>query len=136
MLADLDDFKRVNDAHGHPAGDEVLREFARTLKDCLRDIDLAARWGGEEFAVLLPGTDVQGGITLAERMRTGPRRSGSLSLHPGDRITMTASFGVAEWGGSGTANDLLALADSALYAAKGRGKNRVEAAGGPVPRGR
>ncbi len=130
VLADLDDFKRVNDAHGHPAGDEVLREFARTLKDCLRDIDLAARWGGEEFAVLLPGTDVQGGITLAERMRTALAERVIVSAS-GDRITMTASFGVAEWGGSGTANDLLALADSALYAAKGRGKNRVEAAGGP-----
>ncbi len=130
VLADLDDFKRVNDAHGHPAGDEVLREFARTLKDCLREIDLAARWGGEEFAVLLPGTNAQGGITLAERMRSALAERVIVSA-AGDRITMTASFGVAEWGGSGTANDLLALADSALYAAKRRGKNRVEAAGGP-----
>lgn len=130
VLADLDDFKRVNDAHGHPAGDEVLREFARTLKDCLREIDLAARWGGEEFAVLLPGTDVQGGITLAERMRSALAERVIVSA-AGDRITMTASFGVAEWGGTGTANDLLALADSALYEAKRRGKNRVEAAGGP-----
>jgi len=130
VLADLDDFKRVNDAHGHPAGDEVLREFAKTLKGCLREIDLAARWGGEEFAVLLPGTDVQGGITLAERMRSALAERVIFSA-AGDRITMTASFGVAEWGGSGTANDLLALADSALYAAKRRGKNRVEAAGGP-----
>jgi diguanylate cyclase (GGDEF)-like protein len=130
VLADLDDFKRVNDAHGHPAGDEVLREFARTLKDCLREIDLAARWGGEEFAVLLPGTDVQGGITLAERMRSALAERVIFSAS-GDRITMTASFGVAEWGGSGTANDLLALADSALYKAKRHGKNRVEAAGDP-----
>jgi diguanylate cyclase (GGDEF)-like protein len=130
VLADLDDFKRVNDAHGHPAGDEVLREFARTLKDCLREIDLAARWGGEEFAVLLPGTDAQGGIALAERMRSALAERVIVSA-AGDPITMTASFGVAEWGGSGTANDLLALADSALYAAKRRGKNRVEAAGGP-----
>jgi len=129
VLADLDDFKRVNDAHGHPTGDDVLREFAKTLKECLREIDLAARWGGEEFAVLLPGTDVQGGIRLAERMRSALAERVIVS-DAGDRITMTASFGVAEWGGSGTANDLLAAADSALYEAKRRGKNRVEAAGG------
>lgn len=129
VLADLDDFKRVNDAHGHPKGDDVLREFAKTLKECLREIDLAARWGGEEFAVLLPGTDVQGGIRLAERLRSALAERVIVS-DAGDRITMTASFGVAEWGGSGTANDLLAAADSALYEAKRRGKNRVEAAGG------
>jgi len=107
----------------------VLRVFAKTLKECLREIDLAARWGGEEFAVLLPGTDVQGGIRLAERMRSALAERVIVS-DAGDRITMTASFGVAEWGGSGTANDLLAAADSALYEAKRRGKNRVEAAGG------
>ena len=130
VLADLDDFKRVNDVHGHPTGDEVLREFARSLKDCLREIDLAARWGGEEFAVLLPGTDVQGGIRLAERMRSALAERVVVS-DAGHRITITASFGVAEWGGSGTATDLLAAADSALYEAKRRGKNRVEAAGAP-----
>ena len=130
VLADLDDFKRVNDAHGHPTGDEVLREFARTLKDCLRDIDLAARWGGEEFAVLLPGTNAKGGITLAERMRSALAERVVVSAS-GDRITMTASFGVAQWSGSGTANDLLAAADAALYEAKRRGKNRVHAAEGP-----
>ena len=100
VLADLDDFKRVNDAHGHPAGDEVLREFARTLKDCLREIDLAARWGGEEFAVLLPGTDAQGGVTLAERMRSALAER-VITSAAGDHIRMTASFGVAEWPGSG-----------------------------------
>jgi eukaryotic-like serine/threonine-protein kinase len=128
VLADLDDFKAVNDRHGHPTGDEVLREFARTLKECIRDIDLAARWGGEEFAVLLPGTDVDGAIHLAERIRADLGKRVVVSTS-GDRIATTASFGVAQWDGSGGASDLLAAADAALYEAKRRGKNRVEAAG-------
>jgi diguanylate cyclase (GGDEF)-like protein len=128
VLADLDDFKAVNDRHGHPTGDEVLREFAHALRDSIRDIDLAARWGGEEFAVVLPGTDVAGGIRLAERIREALAKR--MVVSPlGDRLDLTASFGVAEWGGTGTANDLLAAADAALYEAKRRGKNRVEAAG-------
>jgi len=128
VLADLDDFKAVNDRHGHPTGDEVLREFARTLKDCLREIDLAGRWGGEEFAVILPGTDLEGAMQLAERIREA--LAARVIVSPlGERLSVTASFGVAEWGGSGSWSDLLAAADAALYEAKRKGKNRVEAAG-------
>src|SRR5437764_2233897 len=69
VFADLDAFKDVNDRFGHPAGDVVLREFARTLEEGIRDIDLAARWGGEEFVLLLPGTDLAGAARVAERIR-------------------------------------------------------------------
>src|SRR5205814_9896708 len=65
VFADLDDFKGVNDAHGHPVGDAVLREFADVLRSTVRDSDLAGRWGGEEFVLLLPGTDAEGGAQLA-----------------------------------------------------------------------
>jgi diguanylate cyclase (GGDEF)-like protein len=126
ILADLDDFKAVNDRHGHPTGDEVLREFARTLKDCIREIDLAGRWGGEEFALLLPGTDLDGAVQLAERIRTTLATRVVVSTL-GERVTSTASFGVAQWDGSGGASELLAAADAALYQAKRRGKNRVDA---------
>src|SRR5207253_608167 len=69
VLADLDDFKGVNDAHGHPVGDAVLREFADVLRSTVRDSDLAGRWGGEEFVLLLSGTGAEGGAQLAERVR-------------------------------------------------------------------
>ena len=73
VVGDIDDFKNVNDRHGHGTGDEVLKEFARALKDTVREIDLAGRWGGEEFVVGLPGTDLEGGVRLAERVRGGAR---------------------------------------------------------------
>ncbi|HVY49330.1 MAG TPA: GGDEF domain-containing protein, partial [Minicystis sp.] len=69
VLADLDDFKSVDDRYGHPAGDAVLREFARRLRHTVREVDLAARWGGEEFFLLLPGPDAAGAARLAERAR-------------------------------------------------------------------
>ena len=76
VLADLDDFKKVNDRYGHQAGDDVLREFAEVLRETVRDIDLAARYGGEEFAVLLPQTDLEGAERLAERLRERWPRDG------------------------------------------------------------
>ena len=69
ILADVDDFKAVNDRHGHPTGDIVLRDLAETFRETVREIDTAARWGGEEFAVILPGTDLEGAAQLAERLR-------------------------------------------------------------------
>ncbi|HEY2208104.1 MAG TPA: diguanylate cyclase [Gaiellaceae bacterium] len=122
VLADLDGFKEVNDEHGHAVGDAVLRAFAEVLRDTLRESDLAGRWGGEEFLLLLPGADEEGAAQLAERVRMGlaTRRIPSV---PGLRVT--ASFGVAEYAGEANTEQLVAAADDALYRAKRGGKDRV-----------
>jgi len=132
VVADLDWFKDVNDRHGHPAGDAVLREFAVLLQETLRDIDLAGRWGGEEFLLILPGTDLAGGAQVAERIRAALAGRFVLSVD-GTPIPVTASFGVAATPPATTAAELFAAADAALYEAKRAGKNRVET--GRVPAG-
>jgi diguanylate cyclase (GGDEF)-like protein len=124
VLADLDDFKAVNDRYGHPCGDDVLREFAHTLEETVREIDVAGRWGGEEFALVLPGTDATGGAALAERARAR-LESRVIRAPNGDRIPVTASFGVAAFPEGGDMPTLVAAADAALYRAKRAGKNRV-----------
>ena len=124
VLADLDDFKQVNDQYGHAAGDEVLKAFAGALRRTVRESDVAGRWGGEEFALVLPGTDAAGGARLAERARVAIEGRG-VKMPNGDLCTVTASFGVASFPESHELGEILAAADSALYAAKGQGKNRV-----------
>jgi diguanylate cyclase (GGDEF)-like protein len=126
-MADLDDFKDVNDRHGHPVGDLVLRAFADVLRDTLRDADVAGRWGGEEFVLILPGTDVEGAVRLAERVR-GELRSRAILAPDGTPISITASFGVAAFPPLGSEPELVAAADAALYAAKRAGKDRVGSA--------
>jgi diguanylate cyclase (GGDEF)-like protein len=131
VVADLDWFKDVNDRYGHPAGDVVLREFAALLQETLRNVDLAGRWGGEEFLLILPGTDRDGGAQVAERIRAG--LAGRTVLSPdGDPIPITASFGVAATPPATGAAELFSAADAALYEAKRNGKNRVETAPEPV----
>ena len=129
VLLDLDDFKLVNDTYGHQQGDEVLSEVAAVLRELSRDIDEPARYGGEELAVVLSQTEIDGAVHLAERMRAAieslriPRLTGE-----GD-LRVTASFGVAS--APSKASDkrsLIAAADGALYRAKRAGKNRVERA--------
>lgn len=127
VLCDIDDFKVVNDQHGHLAGDDVLRELASVLDDTVRAVDVAARWGGEEFALILPGTDAEGGARLAERARAA-LADRTILTQEGVPVRVTASFGVAAWPDHGGGDDLLGAADSALYQAKNRGKNRVETA--------
>jgi diguanylate cyclase (GGDEF)-like protein len=124
ILADIDDFKSVNDRHGHQVGDQVLRRVGEILAANVRQVDLAARYGGEEFAVIVPETDLEGAIQLADRLRTALATE-EIELPDGSRITVTSSFGVAVKGGLPRAEDLVAGADEALYAAKRAGKNRV-----------
>jgi diguanylate cyclase (GGDEF)-like protein len=124
ILADLDDFKQVNDRYGHQAGDEVLRRFAAVLRETVRDVDLPARYGGEEFAVLLPQTDLAGAERLAERLRQSVAER-PMTRRPGALVAVTASFGVAAFPEAATPAALFAAADEALYRAKAAGKNRV-----------
>jgi diguanylate cyclase (GGDEF)-like protein len=124
VLADLDDFKQVNDKYGHETGDKTLKAFADILREAVRDIDLPVRLGGEEFAILLPDTDLAGGGNLAERVRS---MLDEHEIESGtDRIHVTASFGVSCFPLAVSADDLLVDADRRLYDAKRRGKNRVE----------
>jgi diguanylate cyclase (GGDEF)-like protein len=131
VVADLDWFKDVNDRYGHPAGDTVLHDFATLLQETLRDVDIAGRWGGEEFLMVLPGTDLAGGARVAERIRVA--LAGRIVLTAdGTPIPVTASFGVAATPPHRTASELFASADAAMYEAKRAGKNRVETAPDPV----
>ena len=127
VVADLDGFKAVNDRHGHAVGDDVLREFAAVLRGTLRESDLAGRWGGEEFVLLLPGTEAEGGVQLAERVRSALAER-SFAGRDGAVLQVTCSFGVAQHRPGVGERELFAQADRALYQAKRRGKNRVEAA--------
>lgn len=124
VLCDLDNFKLVNDRYGHLMGDEVLRQVGRIVADSVRDRDVAARYGGEELALILPGTSLLSGRRLSERVR---RRLEELEIttEDGQTIKLTASFGAAAFPTHTSAGDLLAAADRALYEAKNAGRNRV-----------
>jgi len=120
ILLDVDQFKAYNDSYGHPAGDEVLRRIADILRDHARTHDLAARYGGDEFILLTPHTDIAGAEIVAERCRNAIEKV-AWTVRP-----VTASFGVAALGyGIETGAELIACADHALYAAKAGGRNRV-----------
>lgn len=123
LLIDLDHFKELNDSHGHLAGDEVLRQFARLLEGSLRQADILCRWGGEEFVVLLQDTDAGTGHKVAEKIRQ--RTEQSEFLFDDTRLSLTASIGVTSLSSSDTLRSLIARADQALYRAKQSGRNRV-----------
>jgi diguanylate cyclase (GGDEF)-like protein len=125
VLLDLDDFKMINDRYGHLAGDNVLKAVSGALRGAIRDIDQASRYGGEEFAVILPHTTVEGATRLAERLRQAIAERVA-NAPDGRQIRITASFGVAGLPShAATQVELIATADAALYRAKQTGKNRV-----------
>ena len=121
ILADIDHFKAVNDQLGHQVGDKVLTKIAEIIRSSVRATDLAGRWGGEEFVIISPGTDIGGGFSLAEKIRT---RIESIEL--GEIGQKTASFGVTAFTESDDIEEIIARADVGLYAAKQGGRNRVE----------
>ena len=137
LIVDLDDFKRVNDVHGHLQGDEVLRAAAAILRAESRGIDEPARYGGEEFVVALPETDHKGAVEVAERIRTQLAGRVVPLLEGTGEVSVTASIGVATIpDDAGGVQELIAVADAALYEAKRAGKNRVSSAhDGPVAPG-
>lgn len=120
IMCDLDFFKQVNDQFGHAAGDRVLAEVARILIEAQRSTDFVARWGGEEFLVLLPDSSSRAAAKVAERMRAEVE-----SADQPEMAGMTISMGVAEWKRGDSVEDVMARADAALYAAKTAGRNRV-----------
>jgi two-component system cell cycle response regulator len=128
LVLDIDYFKSINDTHGHDAGDDVLREFAVRVKKSIRGIDLACRYGGEEFVIVMPETDMAVATLVAERIR---RRIASepFAIDNGARaINVTLSIGLAALGSNeDTGASILKRADQALYRAKRDGRNRVVA---------
>jgi len=121
-MIDIDHFKNVNDTHGHPFGDRVIREVSRVMSEAVRQVDRVGRYGGEEFLVVLPGTDGAGARILGDRVRQGVA---DLYLEP-EGVRVTISVGVAQWEpGTGSWEDVVERADQALYRAKEGGRNRV-----------
>jgi diguanylate cyclase (GGDEF)-like protein len=124
IMLDLDDFKSINDTYGHQQGDVVLKHVARVLRDTSRDADSPARYGGEEMAVVLPHTDLEGSYAISERLRTAIESLRIPRLDSQGTLRITASFGVAA-STEGDKDALIADADAALYTAKREGKNRT-----------
>ncbi len=123
MLLDIDCFKQLNDTHGHPAGDAVLQSIARSINRSVREVDLAARWGGEEFAVLLPKTMLDEAYIVAERIRQTVEEN--RVVFEGARVSTTVSIGVGMTLVGDEAAALVRRADEALYNSKKRGRNRT-----------
>ncbi|HOP65294.1 MAG TPA: diguanylate cyclase [Spirochaetota bacterium] len=125
MMLDVDHFKRYNDSYGHQEGDTVLRELGTVIKETLRGDDIPCRYGGEEFSVILPDSNIEAGVFVAERIRT---RFMEKVFTPGKSkgaVTVTVSIGVGTWNGKESGDAFFKRCDKALYAAKGTGRNRV-----------
>jgi diguanylate cyclase (GGDEF)-like protein/PAS domain S-box-containing protein len=120
IVMDLDDFKPINDVHGHARGDAVLIEVTECVRQCLREHDLLARWGGDEFVVVLPRTSLADAREAAQRIRQA-----LATLEPVGDCRLSMSYGVVQWRAGESQQGLLARADQALYRAKAAGKNTV-----------
>lgn len=129
LIADLDHFKKVNDTYGHTAGDHALQQVSILLKDSVRQSDILCRYGGEEFAIIMPMTGISGALEKAEKIRQYVESTNFDTIAPGNPLKITISIGVASFPENGTEYDTLVdAADSALYKAKRNGRNRVEMA--------
>lgn len=126
LLTDIDNFKRFNDTHGHQTGDQVLRLVAMTVKQNVKAQDIACRYGGEEFAVILPRTSVEYARTVAERVRVAVAAKELVKRSSGQMLgNVTVSVGVAAWRRDDSVASLVERTDAALYAAKQGGRDRV-----------
>ena len=121
IILDIDKFKDYNDNYGHQRGDDILKKLAKLIKENIRQIDMFARWGGEEFVCILPNTSIKNAKQLAQKLRKIIENNVFK-----DGLGVTASFGVAEWGDMDTKEAIIKRADEALYKAKKNGRNRVE----------
>ena len=134
IMIDLDNFKKINDTYGHPQGDQVLKRVARVLTETSREADSAARYGGEEMALILPHTDLEGSYAIAERVRTAIEALEVPMVDGSGVLRVTASLGVGVTT-DGYKEPLISETDAALYRAKHGGKNRTERAGTPSANG-
>jgi diguanylate cyclase len=133
LIVDIDNFKRVNDTHGHMFGDKVLRAVAQILKQNVKGKDTAARFGGEEFVILLPETSIEGARTVAENIRSTIERSRiRLNENKQELTQITVSLGVARYCSGESASDFIERVDSALYQSKHRGRNQVTLSAKPM----
>lgn len=123
-MIDIDDFKKHNDAYGHVEGDVVLSSLGKLINDCLRGVDSGYRYGGEEFTIILPDTDLKGAVNIAERIRKGFEALVFLPA-PGKEVRCTLSVGVAQFEPALELKAFIGKADKAMYMAKNQGKNRV-----------
>jgi diguanylate cyclase (GGDEF)-like protein len=130
IMADVDNLKQINDVYGHRAGDKALTEISRRIRECIRQIDMAARYGGDEFAVILPSTELDAALIVCERIVETVARSPILWQR--EQVPLSISVGVGEYSADTNPEDMTSRSDKALYLAKHSGKNTVRAFA-PVP---
>jgi diguanylate cyclase (GGDEF)-like protein len=124
IMVDIDNLKKINDVYGHRVGDKVIREISKKIQACIRQIDTAARYGGDEFAVILPNTSLADAVVVAERMVDTV--SNSPMTWKKEQITLSISVGLGQYETDISAEDITSRSDQALYTAKQAGKNTVK----------